>query len=352
MEHKPVRKRRWAVAASVISLTLVLLLVVLQALVMPKYIGEIPEGRLIGEYYNAPSRHNVLFVGDCEVYESFSTVTLWEEYGISAYIRGSAQQLIWQSYYLLAEAIARGEQPEAVVFNVLSMKYETPQHEEYNRMTLDDMAWSEYKLGAIRASMTEEESLITYLFPFLRYHSRISSLKKEDFTSLFTERETISYNGYLMQTGVVPEGERGEPASPYPDALISDLCFDYLERMRALCEENGITFVLIKAPTNNWKYYWYDEWDAQISVYAASHNLPYYNFIGLDDEIGIDWSTDTYDAGVHLNVYGAEKLSSYFGEILKNEIGVSDLSDDETLSAYYAELSRRYATEKQKGSST
>ena len=350
MEHNLTRKRRWATAATVISLILVLLLVLLQALVMPKYIGEIPEGRLIGEYYGASSHHNVLFVGDCEVYESFSTVTLWQEYGISAYIRGSAQQLIWQSYYLLAEAIARGERPEAVVFNVLAMKYDTPQHEEYNRMTLDGMAWSRYKLNAIRASMTDEESLVTYLFPLLRYHSRISSLKTEDLTSLFTEREAISYNGYLMQTAVVPEGDRVEPASPYPDALISDVAFDYLDRMRTLCEENGITLVLIKAPTNNWKYHWYDEWDEQIVAYAQKHTLPYYNFIGLDDEIGIDWAKDTYDAGVHLNVYGAEKLSRYFGAILKEELHVSDLSNDEALSSYYAALARRYDTEKQKGS--
>jgi hypothetical protein len=216
-------------------------------------------------------------------------------------------------------------------------------------MTLDAMPWSRYKLGAIRASMTSEESLVTYLFPFLRYHSRISSLTKEDFTSLFTDREAISYNGYLMQTAVVPEGDRVEPASPYPDALISDLCFDYLDRMRTLCEENGIALVLIKAPTNNWKYHWYDEWDEQIVAYAGRNNLPYYNFIGLDEEIGLDWSTDTYDAGIHLNVYGAEKMSTYFGAILKNELHVSDLSDDEALERYYAALSRRYNTEKQKG---
>ena len=123
-----------------------------------------------------------------------------------------------------------------------------------------------------------------------------------------------------------------------------------IDDVRTLCEENGITLVLIKAPTNNWKYHWYDEWDEQIVAYAQKHTLPYYNFIGLDDEIGIDWATDTYDAGVHLNVYGAEKLSRYFGAILKEELHVSDLSDDEALSSYYAALARRYDTEKQKGS--
>ena len=69
----------------------------LNALFMPKYMSEIPEGALIAEYYNETADHDVVFIGDCEVYENFSPDTLWQEYGITSYIRGSAQQLIWQS---------------------------------------------------------------------------------------------------------------------------------------------------------------------------------------------------------------------------------------------------------------
>ena len=331
---------------SAVAVLLAVLLVFLQALLMPKYRTEVTEGALIGEYYDAKTEHNLLFIGDCEVYESFSTVTLWEEYGISSYIRGSAQQLIWQSYYLLEEAIARGERPEAVVYNVLAMKYDTPQHEEYNRMTLDRMKWSKQKIGAIRASMTEEEDFITYVFPLLRYHDRISELSAEDFTALFSESPEISYNGYLMKTNVVPMGEQMEPASPYPDAPISDYAFSYLDRMRTLCAEYGIELILIKAPTNNWKYYWYDEWDAQISDYAETYGLSYYNMIGLEKEIGIDWTTDTYDAGIHLNVWGAEKTSRYFGKLLRDAHGVSDLRSDSELSSIWETISERYAQEK------
>ena len=329
-----------------VALPILLILPVVQAILMPKYRTEVLEGALIGEYYDAETYHNLLFIGDCEVYESFSTVTLWEEYGISSYIRGSAQQLIWQSYYLLEEAIARGERPEAVVFNVLAMKYDTPQHEEYNRMTLDRMKWSSQKLNAIRASMTEEEALITYLFPLLRYHDRVSDLKQEDFTALFQKADAVSYNGYLMKTNVVPMGDVVEPASPYPDALISDLCFSYLDRMKSLCDANGIELILIKAPTNNWKYHWYDDWEAQIVSYAEKNGLAYYNFIGADEKIGIDWSTDTYDGGIHLNVYGAEKMSSYFGALLAEHHGISDLREDEALSAAWDAISARYAEEK------
>ena len=89
------------------ALAVVLLWQLLTALLIPKYMTSIPEGALIAEYYEESTPHQVLFVGDCEVYENFSPATLWEEYGITSYIRGSAQQLIWQSYYLLEEMLKR-----------------------------------------------------------------------------------------------------------------------------------------------------------------------------------------------------------------------------------------------------
>ena len=122
-----------------------------QKLLMPKYINDIIEGRLIAEYYDNAGGNDVIFVGDCELYENVSPITLWEDYGITSYIRGSSQQLIWQSYYLLEETL-RYETPKVVVFNVLSMKYNEPQNEAYNRLTLDGMRWSSSKLKAIPAS--------------------------------------------------------------------------------------------------------------------------------------------------------------------------------------------------------
>ena len=89
----------------------------LQMLVVPKYISN-PEGLLTEEYYSEAEGHDVIFIGDCEVYESVVPAILWEKYGISSYVRGRAQQLTWQSYYLLEDTF-RYEKPRAVVFNDL-----------------------------------------------------------------------------------------------------------------------------------------------------------------------------------------------------------------------------------------
>lgn len=319
----------------------------LQMLLVPKYMDASKEGALIGEYYDNAGGNDVIFIGDCEVYENFSPITLWEEYGITSYIRGSAQQLIWQSYYLMEETL-KYEKPDVFVFNVLSMKYDTPQstgkqdqREAYNRMTLDGMRWSKSKWDSIQASMTEEEkekeAPWTYIFPILRYHDRWSQLTAADF-KYWLKRDVLSDNGYLMQTGVKPRTDH--PEKPLVDYTLGENSWYYLEKMTALCKENGIRLVLIKAPTNS--PIWWDEWDAQVAQYAQENDLLYINFLEHEDAIGIDWEHDTYDAGLHLNVYGAEKLSRYFGKILAEECGIADRRNESDTAALWAKKVKIY----------
>ena len=181
MLEKKRQNRQTAVKIIVTALILILALYLLQRLLMPKYMGDVVEGAMIQEYYDENKDHDVVFVGDCELYENISPEVLWEEYGINSYIRGSAQQLIWQSYYLMEETLSY-EKPDVLVFNVLSMQYNEPQRETYNRMTLDGMRWSPSKVKSILASMTEEEHFIEYVFPILRYHTRWNELTEDDIT--------------------------------------------------------------------------------------------------------------------------------------------------------------------------
>ena len=321
----------WLVALAVI-------LWLLTGLLTPKYMTDIQEGALIAEYYGEKTGHDVIFIGDCEVYENFSPDVLWREYGITSYIRGSAQQLIWQSYYLLEETL-KYETPKTVVFNVLSMKYGVPQNEAYNRMTLDGMRLSPSKLGSIQASMTDEEDMLSYLFPLLRYHSRWNELSMEDVTYWF-RRDTVSDSGYLMNVGVKPAVNVPDGA-PLADYRFSQVCWDYLDRMAQLCEEHGVQFVLVKAPS---LYpYWYDRWEEQIEEYAEEKDLLYLNFLELIEDVGLDFDTDTYDSGLHLNLYGAEKLSHWFGEWLTKNSSVEDRRGQVEYDAVWNEKSAVYA---------
>ena len=344
--EKTPKKTLWLriLCIAVAVLLLAAIPVALGPVVEPKYLTTSKEGSLTEEYYAsvAETNHDVLFIGDCEVFESFVPAVLWEEYGISSYIRGGAQQLTWHSCYMLEDAL-RYETPGAVVFNVYALKYGEPQREEYNRMALDGMEWSSVKLDAIRASMTEDEDVLSYLLPFLRFHSRWSELTAEDFTYAYKDKPLVSDSGYLMQTGIVSADTQAEfTPEPLFDSRLPVTAMEYLDRMRTLCEERGIQLILIKAPTNFWRYHWYDEWDEQVVAYAAAHGLSYYNLIDASEEMGLDMSVDTYDAGAHLNVYGAEKLTRYFGAILQDTHGLTDGRSDATVSAVWQKRVNAY----------
>ena len=325
---------------------ILLTLFLLQRLLLPKYVTDIVEGSLIAEYYEEEKNHDIIFIGDCEVYENFSPKVLWEDYGINSYIRGSAQQLIWQSYYLLEDTL-RYEKPKVVIFNVLAMKYDEPQKEAYNRMTLEGMKWSASKVKSIQASMTSSEHMLDYVFPILRYHSRWNELGEEDVRYMFRTKQ-VSHNGYYMRIDVkaaenVPEG------NILANYRFGENAYFYLDKMTQLCRDNNIQLVLVKAPS---LYpYWYKEWEEQIEEYTKENDLLYINFLELTDEIGLDFSQDTYDGGLHLNLSGAEKITEYLGEILKEECSLTDRRNEEELSKVWAGKISAYEEEieRQKG---
>ena len=37
------------------------------------------EGSMIAEYYDDPKNHDVIFIGDCEVYANFSPMVMYEQ---------------------------------------------------------------------------------------------------------------------------------------------------------------------------------------------------------------------------------------------------------------------------------
>ena len=313
-----------------------------QELTVPKYMSHPYEGAMMAEYYEAETTHDVIFLGDCEFYETISPITLWEDYGISSYVRGTPQQLIWQSYYILLDTL-KHETPKVVVFNAMEMKIGEVQSEAYTRLTLDGLKDINYRLKAANLSLKEEnESLLSYVFPLLRYHSRITDLNKDDFDYFF-QRDLISHHGYLMQTSVNPQTE--EPFQPpLFDYSFPDICWEYLHKIADLCEKNDIKLILFKAPTISWQYPWYEEWDEQLVSYAKERGLLYINGISYADEMGLDMTTDTYDKGVHLNVYGAEKCSRFLGNILRNDYSVPDGRQDAAQVAAWTPVCKRYHT--------
>lgn len=306
-------------------------------LVTPKYMTDLVEGSMISEYYGEEKNHEVIFIGDCEVYANFSPMKIYEQEGITSYVRGSSQQLMWQSYYILKETL-KYEIPKVVVLNVNSMRYDKPVSEAYNRLMIDKMKWSKEKVELIKVSMLEEESFSSYVFPLLRYHSRFSCLTKEDFEYLFKQKKN-TYNGFLINKNIKPV-ENLPTKKKLANYQFGEIDYEYLDKITNLCKENGINLLLIKAPS---VYpYWYEEYDEQIEKYAEENEINFINFLDNVEEIGIDYTVDTYDGGLHLNLTDATKLSTYFARILKENYELEDFRQNEEVNKIYQEKLQEY----------
>jgi hypothetical protein len=219
------------------------------------------------------------------------------------------------------------------VFNVLALKYNTPQNEAYNRMSIDGMKWSLSKINDIKASMTKDEHFIEYVFPLLRYHSRWSELKNDDYAHIFS-KDLVTHNGYYMRVDTKAQSDFPDP-TPLTDYTLGENAMSYLQKMADLCKEKGISLVLVKAPI---EYpHWYDEWDEQVVEFAEENGVDYINYIPLQEEIGLDMSQDTYDAGLHLNTQGAEKMAKYFGQYLVDNYDLTDYRTDASYASIWQE---------------
>ena len=317
----------------------VLVFTALQRLLMPKYASFALEGGLIREYYNSSMDQDVIFVGDCEVYANFSTIGLWEDHGITSFIRGSPQQLVWQSYYVLEDTLRHANQkPKVVVFNIMAMQYGKPQYEPYNRLTLDGMRMSPTKIRAIAASRLDDEDWLSYFFPLLRYKDHWRELGSEDFRFFFRDPQ-VSINGFMVRSDIVPVDFVPQPMRR-PNYQFEEKAYYYLERIVELTKENDIDLILIKAP--NLYPHWFNEWDEQIIAFAEKHDLLYINFLDHEEEIGLDWEEHSFNAGAHLNVFGAELMSRYFGKILKERFNVPDKRADSVVAADWNNMASQY----------
>ncbi len=310
----------------VVKIALILFLVVtLNRIFMPKYINENQDGRITQEYYGFSRYADVLFVGSSTVYSDIDPAVLWQEQGISSFVRANASQPMWISYYMIEDAV-RCHKPELVCLDMTFIKYDDSFVEEPStRKSLDGMRLGPSKIYCAIASMGEDEKLMDYIVPLFRFHSRWKELTWDDIRYAWYTG-TVTRNGFIDNKEIDPVSE-SELVYSQDDRRLSPKNIEYLEKAIDLCQDNGIQIMLIKTPafSSNWT----DSLDEEISKIADSHNIKYINFDKYNNEIGLDYSTDTPDKGSHLNTSGAVRFSRYLGNVIKSDHSVDDRRNDD-----------------------
>ena len=306
-------------------IAVLLAFVLLNLLFIPKYIEKNQDGRLTAEYYREKTPIDVIFVGSSTVEAGISPMVLYRDYGITAYDRSNASQVIQLSYYLIEEAIKRNK-PELVVLEVGFIYPDADYVDEgASRKSLDYMKWSKSKVDCINAMMGEQEHFIDYVFPILRFHSRWNDLTTEDL-KYWVYKPSVTLNGQLLAfDGLDGADITYDPYGLEAGQLACEQNISYLQKVCDVCKENDVQLMLIKLPLvrGNWNH----EIDAQVADVASKNGVNYVNYIDEFDSIGLDAKND-YGDNQHMNYYGAEKFTTILGSYIRENYTVSDRSND------------------------
>jgi len=284
----------------------------LQKVLTPKWESDglwEPVTSMVDGFYDEPRQTlDVIYLGSSNAFYDINPLVIYDACGITGYVLGSGEQRIACSYYYLQEVLKR-QSPRVVVLDCLSVYASDSPQEEQNRKAYDYMPLSVEKVTSLKANIGEEESLVSYLFPLMRYHGRVWELGRRDFTYLISDKH-YPLKGYAYSDKRVENLPRlNMDVVLHKGIEINQENELYLSKIKELCEERGIQLFLIKTPNIEWGIYEHEG----VEALAKRLNVPFVDYNTFYSQLGIS-EEDCFLDGAHLNYKGAEKLSLDLGE--------------------------------------
>ena len=266
---------------------------------------------------------DVLILGTSQAASGINPQDLYDTRQIRAYNLASSAQQVWLSYYWLKEAL-KYQKPSAVIFEC-NYLFEERNFKEAARKSLDYMRWGPTKAEAVRASVerdtTHQENMISYVFPFIRFHERWMDLNEWDLNWAEYSKEPSLLKGFWFYdwhgTNDKYELFAEKSADPSDDALKEVSMADF-EKIYELCRDNGIQLILVKTPYHIFTKARHNE----VAAWAEKNAVP---FIDFNDEelfrkIGFNYhAEDINDVGEfngHVNYSGSRKMSCYLADFI------------------------------------
>lgn len=228
---------------------------------------------------------DVVILGDSIPLCAFSPQIIDGEAGISSYVCATTGQTLPKSETFLREFLAH-QSPKLVILEANHL---------YKEFTGLDAA-TEAVYRAV---------------PLLRYHDNWKFLKPSQALSPVHYTVQLPEKGYYEKKGIVP-GENTDYMSSFQGfAEIPAGAKGIVRSLSALCRKEGAQLLLLSAPSAaNWN-------NASHNAVAALAEELGISYVDMNlEDLSIDWTLDTPDAGDHLNGTGAQKASRWLGDYL------------------------------------
>jgi len=336
----------------------ILIFCFLQNIFIPKrfpYDKSNDAGKLKYYYNELKNNIDVLILGTSHSSRGILPMEMYEAFGIKSYNLSTSVQPIEASYFTLFEAI-KDHTPKVVILDASNL-YINDEDPSRWKTALDEM-----KIGKNKKNLAQEylkkytetgESIFELLFPLLGYHSRWKELSKQDI-SFYNINKTSFGKGGMMCTGIwgsvsidemnsIANGllqntemsTYGYNMNEYSERLEENIIYstnisseniEWLLKIKDLCDKYKIQLVMVKVPCVYSPQSYNSAWTIQKSEMMHNicneYGITYYDIL-YDTDINFDCAKDSYDGGMHLNFYGAQKVSINLANYLKQHYELS-----------------------------
>lgn len=288
--------------------------------------------------YDLPENSiDVLFVGTSPILVGMSPLELFHETGITSQVWGSSTQMS-QITYLNVKEMLKMQHPKVVICTDRSMLSDMGEDgcEPWVRRGMDYKKFSLDKMIVAKAicDQSEWQSLISYAFPILRYHSRWDSVIRDGINEK-QGRYDFMHGQYPVYKTVKDPKFKNEESDNDSEVVLDETAVYWYEKLIDECHSRGIEVVFCEMPCKSTHTYARNK---ALSEFADAHGIYYLDYnVGADevegikikDELGIDLNRDYYDA-LHMNPRGSVKATDYLGKWLQETFGMkaSDVSNE------------------------
>ena len=277
-------------------------------------------------YATEDKKIDVFFVGSSHVYGGINPDVLWQQRGIASFDLACSGQDKQSAVRFLKEAL-KTQSPKVVFVDIFSATYEkgAVQGNVYRNMLSMDL--SPNSVGLVHDYFEKYD--MDYILKWPIVHTRYRELEPYDFVQFpFSEYGRGFCSRYSIGT-IDPGIEAGLAGDAVP---ISETNKTFVDDLVILAEEQGFSLVLMILPY---------QMKAEDQViyngifeYAAAKGIECLNFNASSGsayapaiDTGLDYTADFMDHG-HLNIFGAEKLSTWLGTYLAERYDLADHRGD------------------------
>lgn len=264
---------------------------------------------------------DIMFVGSSIVYCDIIPAVIYEELGHTNYLMSASFMMPGVAYYYMKEAI-KTQKPDLIMVEATSFLFSVKES-EYSKVNIGYMPYSLNRIAATLEVAPEKERL-GLLFPLYNYHSEWENYSVSE---LFSKRKDVKVDilaGYAPYEIAKPQKQR------YQRDVIADeeeyrKNLSYMQRMIELCDKEGIELRFFVAPVC--EYFSEENID---TLRSEAGNIPFIDFNDHFEEMGLDISTDFYDAR-HVNLNGANKFSRYLAGYIADNCELTAREHDRKL---------------------